>query len=126
MGKFMIIFPCQITAEQMGFSFEFLVARIIFALGRTFQNLEKPPKIYLPSIPYINAQIQTHTVRPQFFLFSNVGGHMSFYGSWISLFWTSGDVSSRFQSQTLFTLSGDICVVLCSEGLNSVLIVFGN
>ena len=49
MGKFMIIFPRQITAEQMGFSFEFLVARIIFALGRTFQNLEKknkniPPK----------------------------------------------------------------------------------
>ena len=44
MGKFMIIFPCQITAEQMGFSFEFLVARIIFALGRTFQNLEKNPK----------------------------------------------------------------------------------
>ena len=28
----------------MGFSFEFLVARIIFALGRTFQNLEKNPK----------------------------------------------------------------------------------
>ena len=51
MGKFMIIFPCQITAEQMGFSFEFLVARIIFALGRTFKNLEKNPKIYLPSIP---------------------------------------------------------------------------
>ena len=47
----MIIFPCQITAEKMGFSFEFLVARIIFALGRTFQNLEKNPKIYLPSIP---------------------------------------------------------------------------
>ena len=41
MGKFMIIFPRQITAEQMGFSFAFLVARIIFALGRTFQNLEK-------------------------------------------------------------------------------------
>ena len=47
----MIIFPCQITTEKMGFSFEFLVARIIFALGRTFQNLEKNPKIYLPSIP---------------------------------------------------------------------------
>ena len=47
----MIIFPCQITAEQMGFSFDFLVARIIFALGGTFQNLEKKPKIYLPSIP---------------------------------------------------------------------------
>ena len=40
----MIIFPCQITAEQMGFSFEFLVARVIFALGRTFQNLEKTQK----------------------------------------------------------------------------------
>ena len=40
----MIIFPCQITAEQMGFSFELLIARIIFALGRTFQNLEKNPK----------------------------------------------------------------------------------
>ena len=39
----MIIFPRQITAEQMGFSFEFLVAGIIFALGRTFQNLEKNP-----------------------------------------------------------------------------------
>ena len=51
MGKFMIIFPCQITTEKMGFSFEFLVARIIFALGRTFQNLEKNPKIYLPSLP---------------------------------------------------------------------------
>ena len=47
----MIIFPRQITAEQMGFSFEFLVARIIFALGRTFQTLEKNPKIYLPGIP---------------------------------------------------------------------------
>ena len=44
MGKFMIIFPRQITAEQMGFSFEFFLARIIFALGRTFQNLEKNPK----------------------------------------------------------------------------------
>ena len=50
----MIIFPRQITAEQMGFSFEFLVARIIFALGRTFQNLEKKTKIYLPSIPSHN------------------------------------------------------------------------
>ena len=54
MGKFMIIFPCQITAEQMGFSFEFLVARIIFALGRTFQNLEKTLKMYLPSTPIVN------------------------------------------------------------------------
>ena len=45
----MIIFPHQITAKQMGFSFEFLVARIIFALGRTFQNLEKTLKMYLPS-----------------------------------------------------------------------------
>ena len=34
----MIIFPHQITAKQMGFSLEFLLARIIFALGRTFQN----------------------------------------------------------------------------------------
>ena len=50
----MIIFPRQITAEQMGFSFELLVARIIFALARTFQNLEKTPKIYLPSIPSQN------------------------------------------------------------------------
>ena len=48
MGKFMIIFPRQITAEQMGFSFDFLVARIIFAFGRNFQNLEKKPK-NLPS-----------------------------------------------------------------------------
>ena len=47
----MIIFPCQITAEQMGFSFEFLVARIIFALGGTFQNLEKKTEIYLRSTP---------------------------------------------------------------------------
>ena len=44
MGKFMIIFSCQITVKQIGFSFEFLLARIIFALGRTFQNLEKKPK----------------------------------------------------------------------------------
>ena len=51
MGKFMIIFPSQITAEQMGFSFEFLLARIIFALGRTFQNLEKTLKFYLPGTP---------------------------------------------------------------------------
>ena len=51
MEKFMIIFPRQITAEQMGFSFEFLLARIIFALGRTFQNLEKTLKMYLPSTP---------------------------------------------------------------------------
>ena len=51
MGKFMIIFPHQITAKQMGFSFEFLLARIIFALGRTFQNLEKTLKMYLPSTP---------------------------------------------------------------------------
>ena len=48
MGKFMIIFPRQITAEQMGFSFDFLVARIIFAFGRNFQNLKKIPK-NLPS-----------------------------------------------------------------------------
>ena len=53
MGKFMIIFPHQITAEQMGFSFEFLLARIIFALGRTFQNLEKTLKICLPSTPIV-------------------------------------------------------------------------
>ena len=57
MGKFMIIFPYQITAEQMGFSFELLVTRIIFALRRTFQNLEKTPKIYLPSIPNNNAAV---------------------------------------------------------------------
>ena len=50
----MIIFPGQITAEQIGFSFELLVARIIFALGRTFQNLEKNLKMYLPSIPIID------------------------------------------------------------------------
>ena len=53
MGKFMIIFPQQITPEQMGFSFEFLLARIIFALGRTFQNLQKPLKMYLPCTPII-------------------------------------------------------------------------
>ena len=52
MGKFMIIFPRQITAEQMGFSFEFLVATIIFALGRKFKKFKKTPKISLPSIPY--------------------------------------------------------------------------
>ena len=51
MGKFMIIFPHQITAEQMGFSFEFLFARIIFALGRTFQNLEKALKMCLQAHP---------------------------------------------------------------------------
>ena len=47
----MIIFPHQITAKQMGFSFELLNARIIFAVGRTFQNLEKTLKMYLPSTP---------------------------------------------------------------------------
>ena len=53
MGKFMIIFPRQITAEQIGFSFEYLLARIIFAVGRTFQNLGKTLKIYLPSTPNV-------------------------------------------------------------------------
>ena len=47
----MIIFSHQVTAKQMGFSFEFLLVRIIFALGRTFQNLEKTLKMYLPSTP---------------------------------------------------------------------------
>ena len=54
-GKFMIFFPRQITAEQMGFSFEFLVTRIIFALGRTFQNLEKKtPKSTSQAYPQIS------------------------------------------------------------------------
>ena len=43
MAKFMIIFPHQITAKQMGFSFEFLLARIIFALGRKNPK-NVPPK----------------------------------------------------------------------------------
>ena len=49
----MTIFPQQNTAEQMGFSFEFLLAGIISALRRTFQNLEKTLKMYLPSTPII-------------------------------------------------------------------------
>ena len=56
MEKLMIIFPCQITAKQKGFSFEFLLARIIFALGRTFQNLEKKPK----NIPPKHTQSYCH------------------------------------------------------------------
>ena len=64
MGKFMIIFPHQITAEQMGFSFEFLVARIIFALGRTFQNLEKTPqKSISQAHPFIMYLINCFEVR---------------------------------------------------------------
>ena len=42
MGKFMIIFPHQITAEQMGFSFEVLLARIILHLAELFKIWEKP------------------------------------------------------------------------------------
>ena len=71
MGKFMIIFPRQITAEQMGFSFEFLVARIIFALGRTFQNLEKTPKIS----PKHTHCLQLYQARGQFEHREWVGGH---------------------------------------------------
>ena len=62
----MIIFPHQITAEQMGFTFEFLLARIISALGRTFQNLEKSLKMYLPSTP-----INSTTVKEWLKLFQN-------------------------------------------------------
>ena len=66
----MIIFPRQITAEQMGFSFEFLVGRIIFALGRTFQNLEKNPKMYLPSIPIVQQfSMQGCACFPEIFTF---------------------------------------------------------
>ena len=71
MGKFMIIFPRQITAEQMGFSFEFLVARIIFALGRTFQYLEKTPKIS----PKHTHCLQLYQARGQFEHREWVGGH---------------------------------------------------
>ena len=49
----MIIFTCQITAKQIGFYPEFSIARIIFALGRTFQNLEKTLKIYSQAHPLI-------------------------------------------------------------------------
>ena len=40
---------------------------------------------------------------PLFFVvvfFLNFGGHMSFYGATDTLFWTSGDVSFVFQSQS--------------------------
>ena len=43
MGNFIIIFQCQITAEQMGFSFEVSLGRIILDLAKFFRNLEKIP-----------------------------------------------------------------------------------
>ena len=61
MGKFIIIFQRQITAEQMGFSFEFLVARIIFALGRTFQNLGKNPKNLPPKHTQCEQSLKVHS-----------------------------------------------------------------
>ena len=51
MGKFMIIFPCQITAEQMGFSFEFSLGRIILHLAKLFKISKKKLKICVPSTP---------------------------------------------------------------------------
>ena len=44
MGNFKIIFPCQITTEQIGLSFEFLLGRIILHLEQRFKILEKNPK----------------------------------------------------------------------------------
>ena len=41
MGKFMIIFPRQITAEQMGLSFEVSFGRIILHLAKNSTNFWK-------------------------------------------------------------------------------------
>ena len=45
MGKFMIIFPCQITARQSGFSFEFPLGRIILHLAELFKIWKKPKNL---------------------------------------------------------------------------------
>ena len=47
----MIIFPCQITAEQIEFSFEFPLGTIILHSVELFKILEKILKICVPSVP---------------------------------------------------------------------------
>ena len=44
-----------------------------------------------------------------FFFFKVFGGHMSFFGPLVPLFWISGDVSSGFQSQSGFCLIRYFC-----------------
>ena len=47
----MVIFPCKITAEQIGFSFQFLLGRIILHLVELLKNWKKSKKICVRSVP---------------------------------------------------------------------------
>ena len=68
-----------------------------WSLGSNIRDNEFFPRFHLANTA-VNLAVSTFFKKKVF------GGHISFFGPLVLLFWISGDVSSGFQSQSGFCL----------------------